>query len=99
MNGSQAAWLPDSRRLHLNHGPIDLIIEAFGRAEEVQRAYAQAVKRFETVLNELVEELAELRRPAAARPRLFAGRPHGAGGLPSFPGLHHAHGSRGRLSR
>lgn len=73
MNGSQAAWLPDGRRLHLNHGPIDLIIEAFGRAEEVQRAYAQAVKRFETVLNELVEELAELRRPAATRPRSFAG--------------------------
>ena len=25
MNGPQANWLQDGRRLHLNHGPIDLI--------------------------------------------------------------------------
>ena len=31
MNGQQVAWLADGKRLHLNHGPIDLIIEAFGR--------------------------------------------------------------------
>ena len=30
MNGPQAGMLPDGRRLHLNHGPIDLIVEAFG---------------------------------------------------------------------
>ena len=74
MQHAQAHWLPDGRRLHLNHGPIDLIVEAFGEAGEVQAAYGQAVARFRTVLSELVEELAELRRPATAgRPRPFAG--------------------------
>lgn len=71
MNGLQAAMLPDGRRLHLNHGPIDLIIEAFGDAEEVRAAYRQAEMRFQTVLGELVEELAELRRPAPLTPRAF----------------------------
>lgn len=71
MNGPQIAWLPDGKRLHLNHGPIDLIIEAFGPPEEKRRAYAQAVERFQTILTELVAELPELRRPAVRRPRSF----------------------------
>jgi ApbE superfamily uncharacterized protein (UPF0280 family) len=71
MIGPQASWLPDGRRLHLNHGPIDLIIEAFGQPEEKRRAYAQAAKRFQTILSELVAELPELRRPAASMPRSF----------------------------
>ncbi|MER9073909.1 UPF0280 family protein [Mesorhizobium sp. M0904] len=73
MNGPQAHWLEDGRRLHLNHGPIDLIVEAFGEASECSAAYRQAVARFQTILPELVEELPELRRPAASRPRAFAG--------------------------
>lgn len=73
MNGPQAHWLEDGRRLHLNHGPIDLIVEAFGEASECSAAYDQAVARFQTILVELVEELPELRRPAASRPRAFAG--------------------------
>ncbi|RUU13451.1 UPF0280 family protein [Mesorhizobium sp. USDA-HM6] len=73
MNGPQAHWLADGRRLHLNHGPIDLIIEAFGEADECRAAYAQAVARFQTILNELVDELPDLRRPASSRPRAFAG--------------------------
>lgn len=73
MNGPQAHWLEDGRRLHLNHGPIDLIVEAFGEASECRTAYHQAVARFQTILVELVEELPELRRPAASRPRAFAG--------------------------
>ncbi|MER8636459.1 UPF0280 family protein [Mesorhizobium sp. M1365] len=73
MNGPQAHWLEDGRRLHLNHGPIDLIVEAFGEASECSAAYRQAVARFQTILVELVEELHELRRPAASRPRAFAG--------------------------
>ncbi|MER8763934.1 UPF0280 family protein [Mesorhizobium sp. M0968] len=73
MNGPQAHWLEDGRRLHLNHGPIDLIVEAFGDASECSAAYRQAVARFQTILVELVEELPELRRPAASRPRAFAG--------------------------
>ena len=48
---------------------IDLIVEAFGLAEEKRLAYGQAVARFETILTELVAELPELRRPAALTPR------------------------------
>ncbi|TIW75788.1 MAG: UPF0280 family protein, partial [Mesorhizobium sp.] len=64
MNSPQAHWLADGRRLHLNHGPIDLIVEAFGSDDERRAAYQQAVTRFQTVLIELVEELPELRLPA-----------------------------------
>ena len=73
MSGAQAAMLPDGRRLHLNHGPIDLIVEAFGDAGEVAAAYVQAKDRFATVLEELVAELFELRRPTNAQPRAFSG--------------------------
>lgn len=69
----QAHWLADGRRLHLNHGPIDLVIEAFGDAVEVRAAYEQAVGRFQAILSELVEELPALRRPAAAVQRVFTG--------------------------
>lgn len=54
--------LGDGRRLHLQHGPIDLVVEAFGEASEIQAAYSQARRRFETVLSELVAELPLLRR-------------------------------------
>jgi ApbE superfamily uncharacterized protein (UPF0280 family) len=37
MDRPQASLLSDGRRLHLNHGPIDLIIEAFGEAQEVRQ--------------------------------------------------------------
>lgn len=73
MNGPQAHWLADGKRLHLNHGPIDLVVEAFGEPDECRAAYAQAVARFQTILMELVEELPELRLPAFfLRPRAFA---------------------------
>jgi ApbE superfamily uncharacterized protein (UPF0280 family) len=64
----QAALLPDGRRLHLQHGPIDLIVEAFGARDEVERAYAQAVDAFGDVLPRLVVELPILRTPLAAMP-------------------------------
>ncbi len=51
--------LPDGKRLHLQHGPIDLIVEAAGKGR--QEAFARAVERFETVLEELVSELSVLR--------------------------------------
>ncbi|MDX8455035.1 UPF0280 family protein [Mesorhizobium sp. VK9D] len=74
MNGPQAHWLSDGKRLHLNHGPIDLIVEAFGSADECRAAYAQAVARFQTILIELVKELPELRLPAFfLAPRDFTG--------------------------
>ncbi len=61
--GPQGRMLPDGRRLHLNHGPIDLVIEAEGDHDEAQAALIQAARRFEGLLDELVEELALLRRP------------------------------------
>ncbi|GAA4126145.1 UPF0280 family protein [Aminobacter aganoensis] len=72
MNGAQAHWLPDGRRLHLNHGPIDLIVEGFGASDELRAAYGQAIERFPAILPELVAELGELRRPASTSPRHFA---------------------------
>ena len=57
----QIAMLPDGRRLHLQDGPIDLIVEAFGAADSVRRAYDAAVTRFATVLDELCTELPQLR--------------------------------------
>jgi uncharacterized protein len=62
--------LPDGRRLHLQHGPIDLVVEAWGPREDVAASYAQAVERFETVLTELVGELPQLREPVEATCRL-----------------------------
>ncbi len=74
MQGPQVNWLQDGKRLHLNHGPIDLIVEAFGEADECRAAYDQAVARFQTILIELVEELPELRLPAFfLAPRTFSG--------------------------
>lgn len=57
MSGPVAAILPGGR-LHLQHGPIDLVISAEG---DVRGAYAAAVRRFGTVLEELVAELPLLR--------------------------------------
>jgi ApbE superfamily uncharacterized protein (UPF0280 family) len=62
----QTAMLPDGRRLHLQHGPIDLIVEAFAARDEVERAYAQAVDAFADVLPQLVRELPLLRAPLGA---------------------------------
>jgi uncharacterized protein len=61
------AILPDGRRRHFQHGPIDLVIEARGAGHEVGRAYKQAWARFETILGELVGELPALRSPVTAR--------------------------------
>jgi ApbE superfamily uncharacterized protein (UPF0280 family) len=70
MTGPQIARLADGR-LHLNHGPIDLIIDAEGSDEERELAFAQAARRFETVLEGLVAELASLRQPSGRIPRSF----------------------------
>ena len=56
------AMLAGGRR-HFQHGPIDLVIEAFGAPNEVAHGYGQAWDRFQTVLDELVNELPRLRRP------------------------------------
>ncbi len=69
-SGPSAALLSDGR-LHLQHGPIDLIIEAWGERAEVAAAYRQAGARFADILEVLVEELPLLRTPLSdARPVL-----------------------------
>ncbi len=52
-------------RLHLQHGPIDLIIEANGDPENIKIAYQAMTERFATVLDELVLELEPLRQEAS----------------------------------
>jgi uncharacterized protein len=54
------ALLPGGR-LHLQHGPIDIVAEGFGEAAAVRAGYARAAARFATVLEELVAELPALR--------------------------------------
>lgn len=60
----QIGWLADGRRLHLQDGPIDLIVEARGAEAMVRVAYEAAVHRFTGLLDELCAELPELRKPA-----------------------------------
>lgn len=56
-------------RLHLQDGPIDLIVEAFGASEEIDCAYRAAAERFITILDELCSELPLLRSAAAEPPK------------------------------
>ena len=60
----QIALLPDGKRLHLQDGPIDLIVEANGTEADVRAAYDAAARRFDGLLDELCAELPELRKPA-----------------------------------
>ena len=64
---AQIRLLADQRRLHLQDGPIDVIVEAFGEGGEVQRSYQAAAHRFVGVLDELCAELPLLRSQAVAR--------------------------------
>ncbi len=68
MTGPQARMLPDGARLHLNHGPIDLIVGAAGPGQDA--AFGVAAACFESVLNDLVAELPDLR---SAKPPALKG--------------------------
>ena len=58
MQGPVAMLLDGGRRLHLQHGPIDLIIGAEGADPDARpRAFAAAEARFQTVLNGLAADL------------------------------------------
>jgi hypothetical protein len=58
-------FLADGRRLHLQDGPIDLIVEASGNPADVRAAYDVAVRRFAGgLLDELCSELLLLRQAA-----------------------------------
>lgn len=61
MSGASSARLSDGR-LHLQHGPIDVLVELFGAASEVETGYAQAAARFGSILPGLVMELPLLRQ-------------------------------------
>ncbi len=60
---SQASyrWLRKHHRLHLQHGPIDLVIQADGDESERRLAFEQAMSFFNTVLTNLVADLPLLR--------------------------------------
>jgi ApbE superfamily uncharacterized protein (UPF0280 family) len=66
-------WAPAIRqrlsadRLHFQHGPIDLVLRAWGEASAMREAEEAAWWRFQQVLGELAEELRELRQPAERR--------------------------------
>ncbi|MFN3844787.1 MAG: UPF0280 family protein [Paracoccaceae bacterium] len=60
MTAATVARLPDGR-LHLQHGPIDIVARAWGSASAVAEAKRRAVARFGSVLAELVAELPILR--------------------------------------
>ena len=65
MNEAQRVVLPDGR-LHLHHGPIDLICQAWGAPDAVKAGYRRAAMRFDGLLTELVTELPALRSEKAA---------------------------------
>lgn len=85
-NRAQIRILADGRRLHLHDGPMDLVVEAFGAPDEIEKAYRAASARFVTVLDELCAELSFLRqacreeaewpRGAVARRMTAAVRPY-----------------------
>jgi uncharacterized protein len=59
-------------RLHLQHGPIDLIIEAFADDyHEIEMAYEQASMRFSGLLASLVTELLRLRMALSKKFPIF----------------------------
>lgn len=62
MSEAVAAFMPDGR-LHLQHGPIDIIAQAFGAEAERKAAYDQATGFFATVLRDLSPSIPELRQP------------------------------------
>ncbi|HWT08964.1 MAG TPA: UPF0280 family protein [Roseomonas sp.] len=57
-------------RLHLSHGPIDIVLHAWGNPAAVRAAEAAAIALFPTILPGLVAELPALRRPMDTAPRV-----------------------------
>jgi len=70
----QISLLADGRRLHLQDGPIDLIVEACGSPADMGAAYDAAVRRFTGLLDELCGELPLLRQPADQARCLLRGK-------------------------
>jgi uncharacterized protein len=68
----QIGWLSGGR-LHLQDGPIDLIIEARGSKTNLRAAYDAAMRRFTGLLDELCGELPLLRQAADPQECLLKG--------------------------
>lgn len=69
MEGATAQRLTGDR-LHLSHGPIDVVLRGWGAPASVQAAEAAAIALFPTILPGLVAELSALRQPVAEAPRV-----------------------------
>jgi len=74
VHGAHIRWISGGRRLHLQHGPIDLLVSVEGDPAAIQAAYGRAIDVFPTILPELVSELALLRTPVLPA---MANKPHG----------------------
>ena len=70
----QIRWLADGKRLHLQEGPIDLIIEAYGTDDDVRSAYEAAIRALTGLLDGMCGELLELRRAARPDGSMLKGR-------------------------
>lgn len=69
----------DGGRLHLHHGPIDVVLRGWGRPGDVRAAEDAALARFPGILPDLVAELPLLRAPLGAVPAgIVARRMHAA---------------------
>ncbi len=87
MSGPIVAAARDGGRIHLQHGPIDLIIEVSGSDIARRRAHDRASGRFSSILDELVPELSILRRPLGSQwPQSAIGR-RMAGAVAPLSGL------------
>lgn len=64
-DGATAALLPNGA-LHLDHGPIHLVISADGSRAAVEAAYGKACRAFEGLLGALAQDLPRLRKPLNA---------------------------------
>ncbi len=64
MRGRAHARILPAGRLHLQDGPIDLIIGADGLPSDIERAYSAAAARFASLLDALCAELDLIRSPA-----------------------------------
>jgi Uncharacterized conserved protein len=53
MNKPQVTLMDDGSRLHLHHGPIDLILEAFGEEDRIKLAYQNVETEFQSLLQNL----------------------------------------------
>lgn len=56
-------------RLHLNHGPIDVVLKVWGPPETVRAATRAAARGFPHVLPTLMEEVKELKKPISKKPK------------------------------